>query len=210
MDAAREVLQGYRASLSDDRRNVVDRFELVDIAHKTVGVGSVGTRCWIALLVGRDESDPLVLQVKEAGPSVLEPYLGASSYANHGQRVVEGQRFMQATSDIFLGWVRNPQAVDGGSRDFYVRQLWDWKTSVDLETIPPEALAIYAQVCGWTVARAHARSGDRIAIAAYLGKSDVFDKAIANYAVAYADVAEQDYRALQAAASAGRIAVHEG
>jgi uncharacterized protein (DUF2252 family) len=210
MKVVGSLLRVYRKTLQHDRAQLLDQYDLIDFARKVVGVGSVGTRCWIALLVGRDESDPLVMQVKEAGASVLEPYLGASSYANHGQRVVEGQRFMQATGDIFLGWVRNPQAVDGGSRDFYVRQLWDWKTSVDLETILPEGLAIYAQVCGWTVARAHARSGDRIAIAAYLGKSDVFDKAIANYATAYADVAEQDYRALQAAAAAGRIAVHEG
>jgi uncharacterized protein (DUF2252 family) len=204
------VLGAYRETLQDDRERLLDQYILVDFARKVVGVGSVGTRCWIALLVGRDEHDPLVLQMKEAGPSVLEAYLGASAYANQGRRVVEGQRFMQATSDIFLGWVRNPQPVDGVSRDFYVRQLWDWKTSVDLEAINREGLAIYAQACAWTLARAHARSGDRIAIAAYLGKNDVFDTAIATYAAAYADVAEQDYRALQAAAAAGRIEVHEG
>jgi uncharacterized protein (DUF2252 family) len=162
------------------------------------------------LLLGRDHEDPLFLQVKEAGASVLEPYLGKSQFSNHGERVVAGQRMMQAASDIFLGWIRNPSAYDGGTRDFYVRQLWDWKTSVDLETITAPGLALYADACGWTLARAHARSGDRIAIASYLGKGDVFDRAIAEFAVAYADQNELDYQALVTAVRSGRIVAKEG
>ena len=173
-------------------------------------MGSVGTRCWILLLLGRDEGDPLFLQVKETGPSVLEPLLGRSQFRNHGQRVVEGQRLMQAASDIFLGWIRNKAGLDGKQRDFYVRQLWDWKTSVDLETILPRGLELYAQACGWTLARAHARSGDRIAIATYLGKGDVFDRALADFAVAYADQNERDYATLVEAAKDGRIEAREG
>jgi hypothetical protein len=157
------------------------------------------------LLLGRDSADPLFLQVKEAEASVLEQVLGKSHHANHGQRIVEGQRLMQAASDIFLGWVRNPKGLDGAVRDFYVRQLWDWKTSVDLETILPRGLELYAQACGWTLARAHARSGDRIAIASYLGKTDTFDRALAEFAAAYADVNEKDFAALTHAASSGRI-----
>src|SRR5262249_19153966 len=155
----------------------------VDIARKVVGVGSVGTRCWIVLMLGRDDQDPLFLQCKEAGPSVLEPLLGKARFANHGQRVVEGQRLMQAASDIFLGWVRAKEGLDGQPRDFYVRQLWDWKASADLDSIVPSGLLTYAQICGWTLARAHACSGDRIAIASYLGGKDIFDRALAEFAV---------------------------
>jgi uncharacterized protein (DUF2252 family) len=205
------LLRTYRHSLQGDRRHLLETYRYVDLARKVVGVGSVGTRCWIVLLVGRDEGDPLFLQVKEAGPSVLEPLLGKSGYANHGQRIVEGQRLMQAASDIFLGWIRNEHTLDDtASRDFYVRQLWDWKASVDLEIIKPIGLELYAQACGWTLARAHARSGDRVAISSYLGKSDVFDRAVAEFAIAYADLNERDYAALATAAKEGKIVVQEG
>ena len=204
------LFRTYRRSLQGDRRVLAESFRFVDLARKVVGVGSVGTRCWILLMLGRDDEDPLFLQVKEAQASVLEPILGKSKFRNHGQRVVEGQRLMQAASDIFLGWIRNPKGLDGISRDFYVRQLWDWKTSVDLETILPLGLQLYAQMCGWTLARAHARSGDRIAIAAYLGKSDAFDRALADFAVAYADLNERDYNVVVEAVRDGRITAEEG
>ena len=206
----RGLVRTYRRTLQHDRRELLEGFRYVDLARKVVGVGSVGTRCWIMLLLGRDSADPLFLQVKEAGPSVLEPMLGRSVYGNHGQRVVEGQRLMQASSDIFLGWVRNKRGLDGAQRDFYIRQLWDWKASVDLEAIVPRGLELYAQACGWTLARAHARSGDRIALAGYLGKSDVFDRAIADFATAYADLNERDYSALGAASGSGAIEATEG
>jgi uncharacterized protein (DUF2252 family) len=183
---------------------------MVDLARKVVGVGSVGTRCWILLLLGRDDSDPLFLQVKEAQASVLEPYLGKSEYANHGERVVMGQRLMQATSDIFLGWIHTKDSLDGAERDFYVRQLWDWKTSIDLDVILPKGLELYGEACGFLLARAHARSGDRIAMSSYLGKSDVFDRALHEFAVAYADQNERDHAALRQAADEGRITVQEG
>jgi hypothetical protein len=173
-------------------------------------VGSVGTRCWIILMLGRDVSDPLFLQVKEAEESVLCRFVGASKYANQGQRVVAGQRLMQATSDIFLGWQRTQAGLDGRTRDFYVRQLRDWKFSLDVSTMIPAGLRAYGQVCGWTLARAHARSGDRIAIAAYLGNSDVFDRAIAQFATAYADQNERDHQALVDAAATGRITAEHG
>jgi uncharacterized protein (DUF2252 family) len=205
-----DLFRGYRRTLQPDRKILLEGFRYVDLARKVVGVGSVGTRCWILLLLGRDDGDPLFLQVKETGPSVLEPLLGRSRFRNHGQRVVEGQRLMQAASDIFLGWIRNPAGLDGVQRDFYVRQLWDWKTSVDTETILPRGLELYAQACGWTLARAHARSGDRIAIATYLGKGDVFDRAVANFAVAYADQNERDYATLVEATRDGRIEAKEG
>jgi len=206
-----ELYRGYRRTLQHDRKKVLESFRYVDLARKVVGVGSVGTRCWILLLLGRDDRDPLFLQVKETGPSVLEPWLGRSQFRQHGQRVVEGQRLMQAASDIFLGWIRNKETLDGApSRDFYVRQLWDWKTSVDLDTIEPRGFDLYAQACGSTLARAHARSGDRIAIATYLGKSDVFDRALADFAVAYADQNEQDYETLVQAVRDGRIEAKEG
>ena len=205
-----ELYRGYRRTLQPDRKTLLEEFRYVDLARKVVGVGSVGTRCWILLLLGRDDTDQLFLQVKETGPSVLEPLLGRSQFRNHGQRVVEGQRLMQAASDIFLGWIRNKEGLDGRPRDFYVRQLWDWKTSVDLETILPRGLELYAQACGWTLARAHARSGDRIAIATYLGKGDVFDRAVADFAVVYADQNERDYATLVEAVKDGRIQAREG
>src|SRR5215831_10719288 len=177
----RDLIRVYRRSLQRDRRDLLEGFRFVHLARKVVGVGSVGTRCWIALFLGRDDTDPLFLQCKEAGPSVLEPVLGKAKFSNHGQRVVEGQRLMQAASDIFLGWLHVEAGLDGRPRDFYIRQLWDWKTSVDLETILPAGLLTYAQVCGWTLARAHARSSDRIAIASYLGRCDTFDRALADF-----------------------------
>jgi uncharacterized protein (DUF2252 family) len=205
-----QLFREYRRTLQQDRRHLLEEFRMVDLARKVVGVGSVGTRCWIVLLLGRDSDDPLFLQIKEAQESVLEPYLGKSRYKNHGQRVVAGQRLMQATSDIFLGWVHSKETLDGAERDFFVRQLWDWKTSVDLDTILPHGLELYGQVCGFLLARAHARSGDRIAIASYLGKGDTFDRALAEFAVAYADQNERDHAALRKAADAGRIPVQEG
>jgi uncharacterized protein (DUF2252 family) len=205
-----KLLRLYRRTLPHDRRHLLESFSYADLARKVVGVGSVGTRAWIMLLTGKDEADPLFLQVKEADASVLEPYVGKSAYGNHGQRVVEGQKMMQAASDIFLGYVRNPKDPDGVARDYYVRQLWDWKTSADLETIVPHGLELYARACGWTLARAHARSGDRIAIAAYLGKSDVFDRALADYATAYADQNDKDYSELQNAVKSGRLTAEDG
>jgi uncharacterized protein (DUF2252 family) len=204
------LLALYRRTLETDRRFLLEQFEICDMARKVVGVGSVGTRCWIVLLLGRDGSDPLFLQVKEAEQSVLSRFLGASKYANQGQRVVAGQRLMQASSDIFLGWQRTQAGLDSRTRDFYVRQLRDWKFSLDIATMLPAGLRAYGEVCGWTLARAHARSGDRIAIAAYLGGSDVFDRATAQFAAAYADQNERDHRALAAAATAGRITAERG
>ena len=201
-----EMLGRYRESLKGDRRHLLDSFRFVEMARKVVGVGSVGTRAWVVLMMGRDGQDPLFLQAKEAEASVLEPYVGASEFGNHGERVVEGQWLMQAASDILLGWLP-ATAWDGGERDFYVRQLWDGKRSVDVETLPPEGLEIYGRVCGWTLARAHARSGDRIAIGAYLGKGDSFDQAIAEFSERYADQNELDYAALADAAKSGRIEV---
>ncbi|HEX6689100.1 MAG TPA: DUF2252 domain-containing protein [Solirubrobacterales bacterium] len=201
-----EMLSRYRESLKGDRRHLFDSYRFVDMARKVVGVGSVGTRCWVVLMMGRDGQDPLFLQPKEADASVLEPYAGASEFANHGERVVEGQWLMQASSDILLGWLP-AFGMDDKERDFYVRQLWDGKRSVDIETLPPKGLEVYGRVCGWTLARAHARSGDRIAIAAYLGKSDSFDRAIAEFSERYADQNELDYGALADAAKSGRIEV---
>jgi uncharacterized protein (DUF2252 family) len=205
-----DLFREYRRTLQPDRRHLLEEFRIVDLARKIVGVGSVGTRCWIVLLLGRDRDDPLFLQIKEAQASVLEPYLGKSKYKNHGQRVVAGQRLMQATSDIFLGWVHSKETLDGAERDFYVRQLWDWKTSVDLDRILPKGLELYGGVCGFLLARAHACSGDRIAIASYLGKGDTFDRALAEFAVGYADQNERDHAALRRAADEGRITVQEG
>jgi uncharacterized protein (DUF2252 family) len=205
-----QLYREYRRTLQSDRRHLLEEFRIVDLARKVVGVGSVGTRCWIVLLLGRDSDDPLFLQIKEAQESALEPYLGKSEYANHGERVVAGQRLMQATSDIFLGWISAKTTLDGAERDFFVRQLWDWKTSVDLDTILPKGLEIYGDVCGFLLAHAHARSGDRIALASYLGKGDTFDRALAEFAVAYADQNERDYATLKAAAKEGRIKVQEG
>ena len=205
-----DLLGKYRRTLETDRRYLLDQFEFVDLARKVVGVGSVGTRCWIVLLLGRDDSDPLFLQVKEAEQSVLSRFAGTSEFANQGQRVVAGQRLMQASSDIFLGWQRTEAGLDGRARDFYVRQLRDWKFSVDIETMLPSGLRMYGELCGWTLARAHARSGDRIAIASYLGGSDVFDQAIAQFADAYANQNERDYQALVDAISSGRVTAERG
>jgi hypothetical protein len=199
------LVAGYRRTLETDRRYLLEQFEFCDMAHKVVGVGSVGTRCWIVLMLGRDSSDPLFLQVKEAQESVLCRYVGASKYANEGQRVVAGQRLMQASSDIFLGWQRITAGLDNQTRDFYVRQLRDWKFSLDYEAMVPRGMRLYGQLCGWTLARAHARSGDRIAIASYLGASDTFDQAITEFAGTYADQNEKDHEALQAAVASGRI-----
>jgi uncharacterized protein (DUF2252 family) len=204
------LIAKYRRTLETDRRYLLEQFQFADMARKVVGVGSVGTRCWIVLMLGRDESDPLFLQVKEAEASVLSRFVGASKYANQGQRVVAGQRLMQASSDIFLGWQHIGAGMDEQSRDFYVRQLRDWKFSVEIENLIPAGLRVYGAVCGWTLARAHARSGDRIAIAAYLGNSDVFDRAIADFAAAYADQNERDYKALVEAVASGRITAERG
>jgi uncharacterized protein (DUF2252 family) len=194
----RERFRHYRASLQPDRRHLLESYELVDIARKVVGVGSVGTRCWIAAMVGKDDTDPLFLQIKEAQGSVLEPYAGKTEYASAGQRVVEGQRLLQAASDIMLGWFRTP-SLDGVERDYYVRQLWDGKLSPNIEGMSPEVFTIYAELCGWTLARGHARSGDRIAIASYMGSGDAFDRAIEEFADSYADQNERDYEAAVAA-----------
>jgi len=204
------LISHYRRTLETDRRYLLEQFEPCDMARKVVGVGSVGTRCWIVLFLGRDTGDPLFLQVKEAEKSVLSRFVGASKYANQGQRVVAGQRLMQAASDIFLGWQRTSAGLDGVTRDFYVRQLRDWKFSLDVTTMVPPGMRAYGEVCGWTLARAHARSGDRIAIAAYLGTSDVFDRAIADFASVYADQNERDHQALADAAKQGRITAEYG
>jgi uncharacterized protein (DUF2252 family) len=199
------LIANYRRTLETDRRYLLEQFEFADMARKVVGVGSVGTRCWIVLMHGRDQSDPLFLQVKEAETSVLSRFCGASKYTNQGQRVIAGQRLMQATSDIFLGWQRIEAGLDGKQRDFYVRQLRDWKFSLDIEVMIPRGLRMYGELCGWTLARAHARSGDRIAIAAYLGNSDAFDQAIAQFAAVYTDQNERDHQALVDAVASGRI-----
>jgi hypothetical protein len=209
LETARTVIRSYRRTLQGDRRHLLERFRFVDAARKVVGVGSVGTRAWVVLFVGRDNADPLILQMKEAQASVLEPFLGKSQFSNHGQRVVEGQRLMQAASDMMLGWIRT-KGPDGVERDFYVRQLWDSKGSALVDLMEPNAMTIYAGVCGRTLARAHARSGDAVAISAYLGTSDAFDRALATFAEAYADQNERDYAALQEAVASGRIAVEEG
>jgi uncharacterized protein (DUF2252 family) len=200
----RNVLDGYRETLSPERRHLLDGYRFVHVARKVVGVGSVGTRAWVALFVGRDEDDPLFLQVKEAQPSVLEPYTKSSEYPHQGQRVVEGQRLTQSTSDILLGWL-SAEGPDGKTRDFYVRQLWDQKGSAAVELMSPGLMTGYARLCGAILARAHARSGDRIAIAGYLGSTDTFDRAVADFAAAYADQNERDYAAIAAAVKDGRI-----
>jgi uncharacterized protein (DUF2252 family) len=205
----KRLLGTYRESLDDQARVLVERYRYVDAAHKVVGVGSVGTRAWIALLLGRDESDPLFLQMKEAGPSVLEPFAGASRFRNHGHRVVAGQRLTQAASDVLLGWL-TVEGIDGKKRDFYLRQLWDGKGSAEIESMSAEAMITYAGLCGRALARAHARTGDRVAIAAYLGKSDKFDKAIAEFSTAYADQNEADYEVLMAAQRCGELTVESG
>jgi len=204
-----ELMSSYRDSLVSDRQHLLDQFRFLEMARKVVGVGSVGTRAWILLFEGVDGNDPLFLQAKEAQSSVLEQFLGVSEFSNHGERVVAGQRLMQASSDIFLGWQKT-NGIDGIDRDYYVRQLRDWKASADVEAFNPNGMSLYARVCAWTLARAHARSGDRIALAAYLGKKDTFDQAIAAFASAYADQNERDYSVLRAAVSSGKIVAEEG
>jgi uncharacterized protein (DUF2252 family) len=208
MNWLRALVRRYRGTLQSDRRHLLEDFRLVHAALKVVGVGSVGTRCWIALMLGRDDTDPLFLQIKEAEASVLEAHAGRSGFANHGQRVVEGQRLLQAASDIMLGWTRTV-GLDGVERDYYVRQLWDGKFSAVIETMTASVLDIYARLCGWTLARGHARSGDRLAISAYLGSNDSFDRAMAEFSTAYADQNEADYASVAAtlqAAPAGPVA----
>ena len=204
----RQLFQSYRHSLAQ-RHHPIEEFRYVDGARKVVGVGSVGTRAWIFLLLGRQRQAPLFLQAKEAQASVLERFVGKSEYANHGQRVVEGQRLMQAASDIFLGWLRL-KGLDGQTRDFYVRQLHDWKGSVNVDSLRASGATLYARLCGATLARAHARLGDRVAIAAYLGRGDAFDKAIADFSVAYADQNERDYEAFAKAVRSGRLSAETG
>jgi uncharacterized protein (DUF2252 family) len=208
-DALHDVYRSYRRSLRGDQRHLLESFRFVEAARKVVGVGSVGTRAWILLLLGNNDADPLFLQAKEAQASVLEPFLGKSKHPSHGQRVVEGQRMMQSASDIMLGWVRS-DGVDGVTRDYYMRQLWDGKGSAVIEAMKPSGLAAYAHLCGWTLARAHARSGDAMAIASYLGNSDRFDQELATFAETYADQNERDYAALKQAADSGTVTVSTG
>ena len=203
------LMRSYMSSLPDDRRVLVDRYRFADIARKVVGVGSVGTRAWVVLMLGRTQEDPLLLQFKEAQASVLEPYLGASRYKHPGQRIVEGQRLMQAASDILLGWQRTP-GFDGTARDYFVRQLWDKKGSAEVETMTSRGLLLYGEMCAWTLARAHARSGDSVALAAYLGRSDTFDRAMAEFAEAYADQNERDHAALRQAIADGDVTATVG
>ncbi len=205
----RGVLRSYRRTLTADRRELLERFRYVHAARKVVGVGSVGTRAWVVLMLGRDENDPLFLQLKEAQASVLEPFLGKTAFAKQGQRVVEGQRLTQAAGDIMLGWIR-ATGLDGLSRDFYMRQLWDGKGSAIVEMMDPQAMTIYAELCGRALAKAHARSGDAIAIGSYLGAGDRFDRALASFAEAYADQNERDYDALKEAVGSGRLAAKTG
>jgi uncharacterized protein (DUF2252 family) len=209
MEMIRGLVRGYRSTLQSDRRHLLEDFELAQVARKVVGVGSVGTRAWILLLFGRDGNDPLFLQAKEAQPSVLEEFVGPGRHKSNAERVVHGQHLMQASSDIFLGW-QSAEGIDGVHRDFYVRQLRDWKGSVDVETMTPQIMALYAAVCGRTLARAHARSGDRIAIASYLGGTETFDHAIAEFSESYADQTERDYNELLRAEMEGRITVQRG
>ena len=203
--AVSEFVRGYRRSLTPDRRALLRQYQFTHLAHKVVGVGSVGTQAWIALFLGRDRQDPLLLQVKQAQPSVLEQFLGRSAYANYGARVVAGQRLIQASGDIFLGCQRLTEPVGKQIVDFYARQLKDWKGSAQVETMQPRHMAAYGHMCGWTLARAHARSGDRVAIAAYLGGSDAFDRAMVTFAEAYADQNDRDYAAFAQAVKTGRL-----
>jgi uncharacterized protein (DUF2252 family) len=200
-----DLLEAYRGTLSRDVRHLADAYRYVDLARKVVGVGSVGTRAWIILLLGRDTQDPLFLQVKEAEASVLDGLAGRSRFKQEGRRVVEGQRLMQAASDIFLGWLTVNEGVDGKPHDYYVRQLWDGKGSAAIEAMDPKLMRQYARLCGWTLARAHARSGDRVAIAAYLGKGEAFDRAISEFAESYADQNEADYKEFTTAIDKGKL-----
>ena len=205
----RSLLRAYRRSLPTERRHLLEGYRYRHMARRVGGVGSVGTRTWIVLLTGRDGDDPLFLQVKEAGPSVLEPYTVRGQVRNHGQRVVQGQRLMQVDTDIFLGWLR-ANGIGETPRDYYVRQLWDWKIGAEVELMSPARLTVYGTLCGWTLARAHARSGDRVAIGSYLGSGEAFDRAIAAFAETYADQNERDYAEVEEAARAGRIAAEHG
>jgi len=202
VEALAGTFNDYRATMPENRRDFLERYRFVDAALKVVGVGSVGTRCFMLVLEGRDENDPLILQAKEATASVLEPYLEPSLHANHGQRVVVGQQVMQATPDVLLGWTRGP-----GGRDFYIRQLWDMKGSVDTTVLQPAGLGFYGGICGWALARAHARGGDAVAIAAYLGTGDTFDGSMADFAEAYADQNARDHAAYLAAIADGRVSM---
>jgi uncharacterized protein (DUF2252 family) len=204
-----EVIAGYHKTLDYNRQLLFAQFRFVEAARRVVGVGSVGTRCWIALFLGADEEDPLILQIKEAEPSVLERFVGASAYAHRGERVVKGQRLMQAHGDILLGWA-SAKGRNGPVRHYYVRQLRDWKGAFPIEEMSPSAMSVYARMCAWTLARAHARTGDRVAIAAYLGKSDVFDQAVARLAADYADQTERDHETLTRAIHKGRLAAEMG
>lgn len=208
-DTIGAALASYRATLNGDRRHLLEGYRFVDLARKVVGVGSVGTRSWVALMEGRDDNDPLFLQVKEAEASVLEPFLTASVFENHGQRVVEGQRLMQAASDIFLGWER-VEGVDGRTHDYYMRQLWDWKASADIATMDPAMVEVYGQMCGWVLARSHARSGDPIAIGAYLGAAGTFDAALTRFACSYAEQNELDHQRLVDVIATGEVQAESG
>jgi uncharacterized protein (DUF2252 family) len=204
-----DLLAAYRQTLKGDVRHLVEGYRYVDLARKVVGVGSVGTRVWIVLMMGRDSQDPLFMQVKEAEASVLGGLAVRSKFKQQGRRVVEGQRLMQAASDIFLGWL-TAEGLDGKIRDFYVRQLWDGKGSAEIESMDPDRMKLYARLCGWTLARAHARSGDRVAIASYLGKGEKFDRAMCDFAEAYADQNEADYKQFTKAISTGELKAEEG
>jgi uncharacterized protein (DUF2252 family) len=210
VEVVQSFLRQYRETLMPHTRALVERYRFVHMARKVVGVGSVGTRAWVVLLMGRDQNDPLLLQLKEATQSVLEPYVAVpSQYESQGRRVVEGQRFMQAASDAMLGWYRLV-AWDGRLHDFYVRQLWDGKSSIDITRVTPVGLRVYGEACGWTLARGHARSGERIAIASYLGEKDTFDRALVSFAATYADVNEADHARLLEAIDSGRVSAVEG
>jgi uncharacterized protein (DUF2252 family) len=204
-----DMVGAYRETLETERRVLLDRYRLVDVARKVVGVGSVGTRSWMLLMLGGVPTDPLFLQAKEAGPSVLERYVGAGPFENMGQRVVVGQRMMQAAGDIFLGWVR-VSGFDGRTRDFYVRQLRDWKGSADVDAMTPKGMRAYGEVCGWTLARAHARTGDPVSLAGYLGSGSSFDTAVREFASGYADQNERDHAALVEAIADGEVQAQEG
>ena len=210
LDVLNEHMRAYVASMERDRRVLIEQFRLVDFARKVVGVGSVGTRDWIALLLGRDDHDPLLLQLKEAQASVLEEFVAPSEFTNHGERVVTGQRLMQASSDIFLGWLHARASADEPPQDFYARQLRDWKGSAEIEQMTAKGMSAYGRLCGWTLARAHARSGDRVAIASYLGGGVHFDRALVAFANAYAEQNQRDYRALAAAVRTRRIRAATG
>jgi uncharacterized protein (DUF2252 family) len=206
MQQVHGLLRAYRSTLQDDRRHLLERFELVDVARKVVGVGSVGTRAWIGLFRGRDSGDPLFLQVKEATRSVLEDFLPKSLFRQPGERVVHGQRLMQAASDIFLGWTKGVEE----DRYYYWRQLRDMKGSALVDTFDPKTMNYYAGICGWTLARAHARSGDPVALSAYLGSSDRFDRSMATFAERYADLNERDHQAFGAAIASGKLEATQG